>query len=282
MFVLDFKLASGNTSKLYLLWSIEFRMGLIGNGSVLLKSPAYLSSGIGSQCGHAANFHSSGRAKNRRWMFNTKSSFPDGYPVPYALKIATKEGGIASQTDISGVGTLTGTAISARISTASLSGSGSITNAALGQIVQASATLAGTGSISNADLQAISTLSASLTGSGSITTANLKSLVPLAATLAGSGSISANLKGTGRLNADIVPYTELSPEALANSVSAIEIETGYDLKEVLRLISAALSGKLSGGGTSTVTIRDINDTVDRIVATVDASGNRTDVTKDVS
>lgn len=60
------------------------------------------------------------------------------------------------------------------------------------------------------------------------------------------------------------------------------IETGFSLRQILRLIAAATSGKLSGAGTSTITIRDINDTKDRIVATVDANGNRSVVTKDVT
>lgn len=45
---------------------------------------------------------------------------------------------------------------------------------------------------------------------------------------------------------------------------------------------SALAGKLSGAATTTVTIRDTNDGIDRIVATVDASGNRSAVTLDAS
>jgi len=60
------------------------------------------------------------------------------------------------------------------------------------------------------------------------------------------------------------------------------IENNYTLKEVLRLIAAATAGKLSGAGTTTISIRDINDTKDRIVATVDSNGNRTSITKDVT
>jgi hypothetical protein len=60
------------------------------------------------------------------------------------------------------------------------------------------------------------------------------------------------------------------------------IETGWTLRQALRLVLAALAGKLSGAATTTVTIRDVNDTKNRIVATVDASGNRTAVTKDVT
>jgi len=59
-------------------------------------------------------------------------------------------------------------------------------------------------------------------------------------------------------------------------------EGGYDLQEMIRIISAALAGKSSGGGSSEITFRDLNDTKDRIVATVSASGNRTAVTLDAS
>ena len=54
------------------------------------------------------------------------------------------------------------------------------------------------------------------------------------------------------------------------------------MRESLRLILSALVGKLSGAPGTTITIRDINDQIDRIVATVDSNGNRTAVTKDVS
>ena len=61
-----------------------------------------------------------------------------------------------------------------------------------------------------------------------------------------------------------------------------EIETGYTLKSTLRLILSALAGKLSGAATTTVTIRDVGDSANRITATVDESGNRSAVTYNVS
>jgi hypothetical protein len=77
--------------------------------------------------------------------------------------------------------------------------------------------------------------------------------------------------------------TPLSPEGLAQSLLDDEdIETSFSMRESLRLILSALVGKVSGAAGTTVTIRDVNDTVSRIVATVDASGNRSAVTKDVT
>lgn len=60
------------------------------------------------------------------------------------------------------------------------------------------------------------------------------------------------------------------------------IEANYKASEVLKLLAAASAGKLSGAETTTVVIRDLSDTLDRIVATVDANGNRTAVTHNVS
>lgn len=55
-----------------------------------------------------------------------------------------------------------------------------------------------------------------------------------------------------------------------------------DLTEFIRLAAAALGGKSSGFGTGTVTFRNPADSKDVIVATVDASGNRSAVTRDLT
>ncbi len=60
------------------------------------------------------------------------------------------------------------------------------------------------------------------------------------------------------------------------------VESGFTLRESFRLILAASAGKLSGADSTTVTIRDINDSKDRITAIVDESGNRTSVVADAS
>ena len=60
------------------------------------------------------------------------------------------------------------------------------------------------------------------------------------------------------------------------------IETSYTLRQALRILLAADGGKLSGAATTTITIRNAVDTKDRIVATVDADGNRSAVTLDTT
>lgn len=75
--------------------------------------------------------------------------------------------------------------------------------------------------------------------------------------------------------------------AALNDISVADILAGViegsiTLKGALRLALSALTGKASGGGTTTISFRDTDDTKARITATVDSSGNRTAVTRDIT
>ena len=67
----------------------------------------------------------------------------------------------------------------------------------------------------------------------------------------------------------------------ASDIVTTAIDGTTTLAESLRLSNAVLGGKVSGAGTGTETFRDIADTVDRVVATVDSSGNRTAIMLDL-
>jgi hypothetical protein len=73
-----------------------------------------------------------------------------------------------------------------------------------------------------------------------------------------------------------------SASTVATAVMASVVETGYDVTKTCKLILSALAGKLSGAAGTTVTIRDINDSKNRITATVDSDGNRTAITYDLT
>lgn len=60
------------------------------------------------------------------------------------------------------------------------------------------------------------------------------------------------------------------------------VEGTMTVVQSLRLANSANASKVSGAATTTVVVRDVNDTKDRITATVDADGNRTAVTLDVT
>ena len=98
-----------------------------------------------------------------------------------------------------------------------------------------------------------------------------------------NASIASILTDTGT---DIPALIDAVPTANENADALLDraagVETGHTLRQSLRLMLAALVGKLSGAATTTVTIRDVNDTKNRITATVDSDGNRTAVTEDVS
>ncbi len=57
---------------------------------------------------------------------------------------------------------------------------------------------------------------------------------------------------------------------------------GLTFSQAVWLCAAVLAAKVSGGGTAEVTIRDVADTLDRVVADVDDNGNRTAVTLDLT
>jgi hypothetical protein len=80
---------------------------------------------------------------------------------------------------------------------------------------------------------------------------------------------------------DALPTATENADALLDRANGIE--TGLTPRQSLRLVSSAVAAKLSGGGTATEIFRNaVADSKDRITATVDASGNRTAITYDVT
>lgn len=70
-------------------------------------------------------------------------------------------------------------------------------------------------------------------------------------------------------------------DAILDRANAIEV--GLTLRQAIRLAAAAMAGKLSGATTTTIIIRNpVADSKNRIIATVDADGNRSAITYDVS
>ncbi len=88
----------------------------------------------------------------------------------------------------------------------------------------------------------------------------------------------------GPTNAEMVAAIDALPTAAENAAALMDladgIETSITLRQAVRLILAASAGELSGAATTTITIRNVGDTKNRITATVDADGNRTAVSVD--
>lgn len=60
------------------------------------------------------------------------------------------------------------------------------------------------------------------------------------------------------------------------------VEGSVTLRQALRVVLAFLAGKATGGGTTEIVFRDVNDTTDRVTLTVDAVGDRSAVTLSVA
>jgi len=196
-------------------------LALIGNHSVLNKSHAFFTNGTATAGAYAANTKSNRTGPSvlsaRRINLAPRSSIPEGYNLGEAYLGPIKSGGLATGLRILGESSLTATAITARLSTASLSGAASL-SASLAVLTPGAATLNGAATLT-ANVAAVSSLASALTGAATLS-ANLSSIVPLAASLSGAATMSPNLTGVGRLEAviDVGAGDVLSPNSLANAV----------------------------------------------------------------
>lgn len=254
-------------------------MGILGNYSVIHKSPGTFMSGISNEV-NRASFSKSGSLRNRFFSIAKFSAIPSGYVHPYSWAMAQVSGGLASHKQLSATFSEANalSALGINIESA-LSANMTETNAVLALIVALQASLSAGGSFTDAQLAIILLLQANLSASGTYTDAQLNNILGMMAALSASGTITNSITNLVNLSATIGGPVELSPQGLAEELlDNQDIETGYSMRESLRLILSALSGKLSGASTTTISIRDINDTVDRIIATVDANGNRSSIT----
>jgi hypothetical protein len=156
-----------------------------------------------------------------------------------------------------------------------------------------------------------SAVSATIAGAASVT-GLLSSITQgqLLASITAVGSSAINGFIKSYVSADISLAAALSPQSIATAVWGAtasanndtgsmgeklndagaaanpwteEIEPGLDAKDAMRLVSAAVAGKLSGAAGPTVTIRNaVADSRNRITANVDDDGNRTSITYDLT
>lgn len=139
--------------------------------------------------------------------------------------------------------------------------------------------------------------------------ANLGLIVPMSGSAFVVATGTADLKGLLSLSGESSPFAELSPQNIAaavwSSVAASNdeagsmgekmndaggaanpwnevIESGFTAAEILRLLASVMAAKSAGGGTTSVTFRDLADTKNRITATVDENGNRSAVVADAT
>ncbi len=79
---------------------------------------------------------------------------------------------------------------------------------------------------------------------------------------------------------DAITAASLKADAITeitDDIFAEVIENSLSYKQVIQVMAAVLAGKVTGGATGTITFKDLADAVNRVVMTVDASGNRSAV-----
>jgi len=285
---------------------------LIGNYSVLGKNPGR--SIGGGAIGLGMNRGDSNKTSMSRGVFNAvdwepKSGLPDGYRIPYAWVMPQTAGGLSARNNVTGVGTISTTALAVRLAQANLAGSGDLT-AIGGLIVQLIADIAGSGEISDADLKAFLQAVASIGGSGGISDAEASGLGELIAAMTGLGTAAGSTAtGIGELSADlVVTGTGLTTgnvgaavwaaiasanntagtmgEKLNDAGSASNpwtevIESGYTAAEILRLLAAVAQGDASGLESGAPVFKSIDGATDRVTATY-SGGTRTVTGRDAA
>lgn len=99
-----------------------------------------------------------------------------------------------------------------------------------------------------------------------------------------AAAIAADAITAAKIAADAIGASELAADAVSEIVAAVFARVfpaahgGFTFEQLIGIIGAASAAKLSGGATTTITIRNLGDTANIIVATVDENGNRTAVT----
>ncbi len=122
-------------------------------------------------------------------------------------------------------------------------------------------------------------INADITGNLSAATADIQSRLPAALV---SGRIDASV---GAMAANTLTASALAADAVTEIVAGLlagVIEGTVTHQQALRGILSACAGKASGLATTTAVYRDTTDAIDRITATVDADGNRSAVTLNLS
>lgn len=277
---------------------------LLGNYSVLNKS-AGRKLGGSTVSETRANWGGNSRMNQYLGGFEQQNAIPVGYLPPYCFVLPLKSGGMSMRAVAEG--SMTADLIPTRPMTIDLVGSGDF-NATAALIVSMVAAFSGSGSMTAAIVGRLNA-TCDMTGSGDLE-ADMSGIANAVIAMLGSGDLDATIRAWGDMAIDIVVtgtglttanvgqavWSALAAannnagsmgEKLNDAGSASNpwtevIESGFTAAEIMRMLAAVMAGKSSGGGTATVRFRDVGDTKDRIVATVDENGNRTALTRDAT
>lgn len=212
--------------------------------------------------------------------YSAKAGIPAGHLHPSSWMLPQKPGGLSSHSEAIGVASWSGAIAAGRNIAATFAGAATFTGT--GQLV-----VSGVGSFAGlaafagnvtAALGAVGSFAGVASWSGATTAKG-----NILGAFTGVASFVAIRYASGSLSGSFAPAVTLEAQGFSGYLLDQEdIETGLTLRQALRLVTAATAGKISGGGTATITIRNaVADGVDRVIATVDTDGNRTAITYDL-
>ena len=212
--------------------------------------------------------------------YSAKSGIGSGHLHPSSWMLPQKAGGLSSYGEAAGIASWSGGIAAGRNIAATFAGAATFTGT--GQLVVSGVgSFAGVGAFTGnvtAALGAVGSFAGAASFSGAVTAYG-----NIVGAFAGVASFEAIRYATGSMAGSFAPAITLEAAGFSSYLLDQEdVETGLTLRQALRLVTAATAGKIAGGGTSTITIRNaVVDGVDRITATVDSSGNRTAITYDL-
>lgn len=217
-------------------------MALVGNRSVLLKSPGRFMSGTVAS-GERSNFNRPGQQANRFQSIGRLAAMPSGHLSPSAWSMPRTAGGMSSRGF--SVARLTGVASAAAGVNVAGQADFAIDAAAIGQLIAS----------------ASGSVSFSVTASGTVV-ATIGSPGVGAFGVAASGqatalgwmqgqaqiSVAASLVSyaIGHMSGTTVDPTTITPESVAQAVWHRAVEAGFTAEGLLRIIAAHAAGDATG------------------------------------
>lgn len=143
----------------------------------------------------------------------------------------------------------------------------------------------------NAEMEARTLVAANYFDPAADTVTNVTTVGAVTGDIGGDllGSVAGNVDGNvqavtdpvtvGTINTDVINAASLAADAIDEILDEV-IEGTITFRQALRIFLAVLAGISTGGGTATITFRDVADAKARVTATVDANRNRTAITLD--
>lgn len=195
-------------------------MALLGNRSVIHKSPGRFLNGNAATGGGIAsmrsNFNKHGMMRNAYEVYDPKSATPVGHLAPSAWVPPKTAGGMSSRNVIVGNGAAAVNGTLGLPTAAALGGGGDITAAALALVISAVAALSGAGALT-AGMVGKLEAAAALAGSGNLSAA-AGALASMLADMVGAGSVAGTPYARAFASANIRGYGDLTPEGIRDSV----------------------------------------------------------------